>query len=35
MVNVNMLLLKFGVLLARNKEQAACNTDSGTNQDTV
>lgn len=31
MVNVSILLLKFGVLLARDKGRAACNTDSGTN----
>lgn len=30
-VNVSILLLKFGVLLARDKGRAACNTDSGTN----
>lgn len=28
-VNVSILLLKFGVWLARDKEQAPCNTDSG------
>lgn len=35
LVNMSILLLKFGVWLARDKGQVSCNTDRGTNQGSV